>query len=179
MKLLGAVLAGGRSSRFGSDKALAIVDGRALLDHAIMALAGQVEEVVVCGRDWPPRASIADVPAPGLGPLGGLCGALLEAARRGFDAVLCAPCDALQLPGDLVARLHPGPAVARDQWTVGLWPASCGSELLARLTGGDDRSIVAWVNASGARIVDCGPIGNINRPGDLPVTPFRLDSPTG
>src|SRR3546814_3555756 len=38
VKTLGAVLAGGRSSRFGSDKALAMLGGRTLLDHAQAAL---------------------------------------------------------------------------------------------------------------------------------------------
>ena len=35
MSRLGAVIAGGRSSRFGSDKAMALWQGRPLIDHAI------------------------------------------------------------------------------------------------------------------------------------------------
>ncbi len=168
MKLLGAVLAGGASSRFGSDKARAVVEGRPLIAGVIAALAVQADEVVVCGRDWPGCAGLADMPGPSLGPLGGLCAALLEAQRRGFDCVLSAPCDALGLPPGLAERLAPGPAVALGQRTVGLWPAALAPALLALLERGGDRSLRRWVAVSGAREVDCGAIANINRPGDLP-----------
>ena len=167
MKLLGAVLAGGRSSRFGSDKALALVEGRPLIAHVIAALRPQVAALVVCGRDWPGYRMLADIPRPGLGPLGGLCAALIDAERRGFDAVLCAPCDVLDLPADLAQRLSPGPAVAIGGRAVGLWPAGLASALRQRLDTADDRSIRGWLAATGAHEIDCGPLRNINRPGDL------------
>src|SRR3546814_5673419 len=58
VKTLGAVLAGGRSSRFGSDKALAMLGGRTLLDHAQAALRPHCDALIVVGRgeglaDWP------------------------------------------------------------------------------------------------------------------------------
>ena len=175
MKLLGAVLAGGRSSRFGSDKALALVEGRPLIAHVIAALRPQVAALVVCGRDWPGFVALTDVPdlgpdlgpGPGLGPLAGLCAALIDAERRGFDAVLCAPCDVLDLPADLAQRLSPGPAVAIGGRAVGLWPAGLASALRQRLDTADDRSIRGWLAATGAHEIDCGPLRNINRPGDL------------
>jgi molybdopterin-guanine dinucleotide biosynthesis protein A len=43
----GIVLAGGRSSRFGSDKLVADIDGRRLLDLAIEGLAAVSDEVLV------------------------------------------------------------------------------------------------------------------------------------
>ncbi len=43
----GIVLAGGRSSRFGSDKLAARVDGATLLDRSLAALAAHVTEIVV------------------------------------------------------------------------------------------------------------------------------------
>lgn len=167
MRLLGAVLAGGASRRFGSDKAQALFGGTPLLDHAIAALAPQVAALVVVGRDWPNQGCIDDLPAAGLGPLGGLCGALVHARRHGFDAVLCVPCDTIGLPPDLAVRLLPGPAVAAGQRAVGLWPASLDATLLARLGSGGTRSLAAWARDSEAREVDCGPLRNINRPDDL------------
>ncbi|MFZ4689683.1 MAG: molybdenum cofactor guanylyltransferase [Polymorphobacter sp.] len=167
MKILGAVLAGGASSRFGSDKALALFAGKPLIDHAIAALAPQVESLVIVGRDWPGFGRVDDLPATGLGPLGGLCGALTHAAAHGFDAVLCVPCDTLGLPPDLAARLSPGPAVAKDQRSIGLWPAALGPALLARLASGGSRAIHVWAAACEARDVDCGALHNINTPDDL------------
>ena len=167
IKILGAVLAGGASSRFGSDKALALFAGRPLIDHAIAALIPQVADLVICGRDYPGFARVDDMPVAGLGPLGGLCGALVHAADNRFDAVLCVPCDTLGLPADLAARLWPGPAVARGQRSVGLWPASLAPALLSRLSGGGSRAIHTWITACEAREVDCGPLHNINHPGDL------------
>ncbi len=139
-----------------------------LIERVLDALAPQVEAVVVCGRDWPAHSSLADRPGPGLGPLGGLCAALLDAERRGFDAVLCAPCDALDLPADLATRLMPGPSVAAGQRAVGLWPAALAPVLSAHLAVATDRSIRAWLALTAAREVDCGALHNVNHPGDLP-----------
>lgn len=167
MRILGAVLAGGTSTRFGSDKALALFADKPLIEHVINALLPQVETLVISGRDWPPYARVDDLPAPGLGPLSGLCGALAYARLHGFDAVLSAPCDTLGLPVDLVARLSPPPAVASGQRSVGLWPATLASTLLARLASGGNRSLHGWVTASETREVECGAMHNINHPDDL------------
>jgi molybdopterin-guanine dinucleotide biosynthesis protein A len=167
MRLLGAVLAGGASSRFGTDKAAALVDGRALLDHVIAALRPQVDEIAVVARDWPGLRRIDDQPRPGLGPLGGLCGALEFAGAGGFAAVLCVPCDMLHLPADLAARLSPGPAVAVGQRVIGLWPAALAPSLRKHLASDGSRAVRHWVASSGAREVDCGALANINEPAAL------------
>src|SRR5580765_4185584 len=83
----GAILAGGQSTRFGGrDKSALLLDGRALLDHQLAALAPAVDEVLIVGG---PRATIHDI-VPGCGPLGGLHAAL-TAAHGG--AVLIVACD--------------------------------------------------------------------------------------
>nr|WP_243446061.1 NTP transferase domain-containing protein [Polymorphobacter fuscus] len=174
---MGAVLAGGAASRFGSDKASALFDGRPLIDHVIAALAPQVDGLVVVGRDWPGHVRVDDLPVAGLGPLGGLCGALLHGLHHGFDAVLCAPCDTVGLPGDLVTRFGAGPTVARGQRSIGLWPASYGPTLLARLTSGGSRALHVWATSTEAREVDCGPLRNINRPADLELLTTRKGQP--
>ena len=70
MQGIGAILAGGRSERFGSDKAEARLDGRRLIDWVADALAPQVTQIVFCGRDEPGRHCLADRPESGIGPLG-------------------------------------------------------------------------------------------------------------
>ena len=97
-RILGAILAGGRSTRFGSDKALATLDGQALIDRVAEALAPQVDALIVVGRSHPGMTCIPDRPAPDLGPLGGIAAALHHAETHGFAQVLTVPCDAPSCP---------------------------------------------------------------------------------
>ena len=166
MTILGAVLAGGASRRFGSDKALALLDGRPLIDHVIDRLRGQVDSLVVVGRDHDGWTRIGDRPHAGLGPLGGLAGALAYAKAHGFVTVLTSGCDLPDLPRDLRARLGDAPAVACGQPLLGLWPVTLAARLDVQIATGD-RSLHAWVRRSGAREVDLGPVHNINTSDDL------------
>ncbi|TZG27870.1 molybdopterin-binding protein [Sphingomonas montanisoli] len=158
MKRLGVVLAGGRSSRFGSDKARAMLDGRALIDHARDTIAPFVDAMAT---------DIPDHPAPGLGPLGGLCGALRHAKAQGFDAVMVTACDIPLLPSDVVPKLiDAAPAFLLEAPVVGCWPVGLSNQLEAFL-GGEDRSMHAWARACAATGIASDPIHNINRPADL------------
>jgi molybdenum cofactor guanylyltransferase len=166
--VLAAVIAGGRSRRFGSDKAAATLKGQALLDHVISALVRQADQLIVVGRDWPGCTSVADYPNKGLGPLGGLCAALRYAEPKGFDEVLTAGCDVLPVPPHLRQHLSPGPAVVRDQPLFGLWPATLFTQLLQHLAGGADRSIRGWIEVAAARQVRLDvPLHNMNTRDDL------------
>jgi molybdenum cofactor guanylyltransferase len=164
---LGAILAGGRSSRFGSDKALALHQGRPLIAHVADALLAQCAALVVCGRQWGGHVGLADAPGPGLGPLGGLCAALLHAEREGYDEVLAAPCDLLALAGDTARLLAPGPAVADGQWLLGLWPVSLAGQLETLLLEQGAIAAKCWVAASEAVARPVPGLRNINRPDDL------------
>jgi molybdenum cofactor guanylyltransferase len=167
VKWLGAIIAGGGSRRFGGDKAAALIDGRALIDHVHDALLPQVDAVVVCGRDWPDMIAVADRPALNMGPLGGLCGALHYAAAHGYDAVLTAGCDVLPVP-DLRALAGPGAAVVEGQRLFGYWPVGLATRLAAHLADQDDLSIRQWIVVSGARRVACaGPFHNLNTRDDF------------
>lgn len=168
-RLLGAVLAGGQARRFGSDKALALLDGKALIVHAIDRLAVQVERVVICGRAQDDGTGLSDRPVAGLGPLGGLCAALYHGADNGFDAVVSVGCDTPLLPDDMVAQLMAAGAAAyvADLPIIGLWPTALAQRLEAHLAG-DDRSMRGWARAVDARPVAlASPIANINRAEDL------------
>lgn len=168
-RVLGAILGGGRSSRFGSDKALAMLDGRALIDRVAIALAPQVDALVVVGRNHPGLIAVADRPAADLGPLGGIAGALHHAASTGFDQVLTVPCDAPFLPGDLRHHLsNAGTATFLDALPViGWWPASAAAALDMLLAGDGSRSVRAFADRIGAVGIDGGTIANVNTPDDL------------
>lgn len=165
---LGAVLAGGRSSRFGSDKALARIDGERLIDRAVAALAPHCDAVVVIGRDDPDHACAPDWPEPDRGPLGGLAGALRHARDHGFGEILSAGVDSLDLPADLARRLSPAPAFVAAQPVIGLWPADALPALEEILAGPGSHAVKRFAERIGARAVtlDHDP-GNVNRPEDL------------
>ncbi len=106
----GIVLAGGRASRFGSDKLTAAFDDVPLLDRAVAAVAAGCSEVIVVlapddDRELPvaavPVRRVFD-PAPHRGPLVGLL-AGLEAARE--PVVLVAGGDMPTLSPDVLAAL--------------------------------------------------------------------------
>ena len=165
MTLLGAVLAGGRSTRFGSDKAMALVAGRALIDHALAALRPHVDELAVVGRAHGDVASVADWPAPGLGPVGGLCGALRFAAASGHDAVLSCSVDSFDVPIDLLRR---PPCYLESQPVIGLWPSALFEALAQFLATDPRRSVRGFAAKVGAVPIACDrPPANINTPADL------------
>lgn len=101
----GVVLAGGRSSRMGQDKALMAWQGKPLVTHALDLLRPQVEELLIIGDpatyghlgpltladDW-----------PGQGPLGGILTALRYALN---DDLIVLACDMPNLNGRFLERL--------------------------------------------------------------------------
>lgn len=168
MTTLGAILAGGKSSRFGSDKAVARLGGKALIDHARGALSAQCDAVLVVGRDVTDAPSAADWPAPDTGPLGGIAAALHHARDNGHDRVLTCGVDSVGLPRDLLQRLSPAPAYVESQPVVGLWPTTSMAALEKRLLGNTSRSVRAFAEDIGARAVAIDiPLANVNTPADL------------
>jgi molybdopterin-guanine dinucleotide biosynthesis protein A len=81
----GILLAGGRSTRFGSDKLAALLDGRPLLDHAALALVAVAAELIVVGPatgplpHGPAGARLVRDAEPHQGPLAALHAGALAA----------------------------------------------------------------------------------------------------
>lgn len=172
MTRLGVVLAGGQSRRFGSDKALAIWEGRPLIVHAAAVLAPHSDEVIVCGRSHSPLTvpHLPDRPAPGLGPLGGLCAALHYAAETGHDSLLSLGCDMPRIDGELLDRLcRPGPGrYLVEAPIIGCWPAALAEALTDHLLKGGDRAVRRWAAEAGMEGIEAGvPLANLNSPTDL------------
>ena len=91
---LGAILAGGHSSRMGQEKALILWRGQTLISRVIGALREALGEVLIVGRDpgWGQAEGSPCIPddEPDLGPLGGLRTALHHSGGR---PVFLAGCD--------------------------------------------------------------------------------------
>lgn len=107
--LLGCVLAGGRSARFGAPKARARLGGVGLAARSRDTLAQVAARVVLVSGD-PELArelGIDDRPdrTPGLGPLGGLATALHWAREEEREGALVLACDLPLVPADLLRAI--------------------------------------------------------------------------
>jgi molybdopterin-guanine dinucleotide biosynthesis protein A len=166
--ILGAVLAGGLSSRFGSDKALAEFRGHTLLAHAVDTLSGWCEHVIVVGRTTAPAPTLPDWPRAGMGPLGGIAAALHHARDEGYEFLLTCGVDSLALPEELPDLLSPAPAFLESQPIIGLWPASVVGMIEEILHSEGPHSLKRFTAAIGARAVkSLADPANINTQADL------------
>ena len=100
----GFVLAGGRSSRMGRDKALLMLGGRPLIAHALSTLRAADLSASIAGAhggltEFAPV--VADV-ASSRGPLAGVCGALASSSAR---FAVFVPIDLPFLPPSLLVYL--------------------------------------------------------------------------
>lgn len=110
-----AILAGGRSRRMGTDKALLLLDGTPLIGHVIARLRPLIPEIVIVGDPAGVfgRFGIRVIPdpRPDEGPLAGIRTALVNTAA---PRVFCCACDMpfleFALVGRLLALAEPGVA---------------------------------------------------------------------
>ncbi|MBU1315649.1 MAG: molybdenum cofactor guanylyltransferase MobA [Alphaproteobacteria bacterium] len=139
------ILAGGRSSRMGSDKLLLPFGKGTLLAHILARLAPQVSDIALnASPDLTPAHDIRLVPdtVPGQpGPLAGVLAGLRDLAGRatGETHLLTVPSDVPFFASDLVARLQQpaldpkGITIAasdgRTHPVFGLWPVALADDL--------------------------------------------------
>jgi len=146
------ILAGGRSRRFGSDKARAMFNGEPLILHARRLLEPIASSVTVVA-DQPDKYADLDLRtivdrSPGLGPLGGLDAALADLPDDQSWLLLCC-CDAVVIRDPwlqqlLAARRPDSNAVVfrGDRWQPmpALYARSCHPHL-AEVLDRDRRSM--------------------------------------
>ena len=191
---LGAVLAGGSSSRFGAPKALALLRGRTLLERALGSVAAAGLEPVVLAREGSPlppavAARVLRDPPGDPHPLRAI-GAVLEAGR---PAVVLA-CDMPLVPPALLAwlaeldeRLAVTELGGRVQPLLGRYEPAVARELGEAADRGEAARDA--VLSLGARRIGEGEVGrfgdpesialNVNRPEDLARAEHLLPRPGG
>ena len=192
----GIVLAGGRSSRFGSDKLAARYGDSTVLDRAVAAVGSVASEVIVVlapGDDRPLPATSVPVqraidPEPFGGPLVGLL-AGLEAAREpvalvvGGDMPTLAPDVLRMMIGLLLASEGTRDAAVLVQRGE-MRPLPCAirngaaTQAARHLLGEGDRSLLSLIRSLSALLVaesDWRPLDptaatllDVDVPGDLP-----------
>jgi molybdopterin-guanine dinucleotide biosynthesis protein A len=185
--VVGVVIAGGRSLRFGGEKAVAQFAGRPLLLWAVSRLARGCAQVAVNARPGTEAAALAqaeglvllhDAPGDPDGPLAGIRAGLEWAQGMGARALAVSPCDAPLLPDDLYARLAAaagaGAAMAETsegrQPLCAIWPVSTLPSLTQALTGGAHPPTWRMLEQAGAvkvRFDEVGAFANLNTREDL------------
>ena len=177
MKIAAVIIAGGKSSRMGRDKALVEVAGCPVIGWIADRIGPQVASLAINANN--DRLSFLGFPViPDIShdigtPLAGVHAGLTWARANGYDAVLTVPSDSPFLPLDLVARLAgQGPAIAASgeqrHFLTGLWP----SELFKVLEDSQLRRVQDFARLVSAKAIywpiePYDPFFNVNTPEDL------------
>ena len=187
-KVLGVVLAGGESRRYGRPKALAEVDGRTLLDRALSTLDEATGRSVVVANDPAlcrdrTRTVRPDL-RPGTGVLGGLLTAVEWARESGATVAAVLACDMPFVPASLVARLIASGGIDRvslpeSDGPRGVEPLcavygiGCASAIRAALDRGD-RAVISFFDDVDVRRL---PLAEVRRFGDAGRLFFNVNRP--
>lgn len=188
MKVLGAIVAGGQSTRMGGrEKSFVALDGATLLERTLSRLRFQVDDVIINANGDASRFAahgvtvVEDLLTHVGTPLAGLQAALYHGANHGFEAVVTVPSDAPFLPLDLVERLLgagavTGAAIARsggqDHYLTGIWTTAMARPLGRLIETEGMTRVQDFVTRSKAEkvvwaAVPHDPFFNINTPEDL------------
>ena len=184
----GLALAGGRSSRFGSEKAIAMLAGETLLGRVVATLRETCEIIAVSttvggGAYALARAVglpvVTDDPLYDSGPLAGLAAGLAWAQAQGFTHLVSLPCDT-PLAGAreilaLTAALGDAPAAYAatadgPQPLCAAWRTDLAGVLGVRLTFGRHPAVRSFLREIGAievAFADPRPFRNANSPAAL------------
>lgn len=184
-RIAGLVLAGGRSRRFGAEKAAVLLEDRPLLDWSLSALRPACAVLAVNASQASGAAALArtrnhalfpDPPGSPDGPLAGVAAGLAWARDQQADWLLTVPCDTPRLPVDLASRLlaaagdGPGAsALSPDgrQPLCALWRPALLASLTQVLATGHP-PVRAFQDGAGmalARFEDAAAFINLNTPG--------------
>lgn len=166
----GVVLAGGRSSRMGRDKALLEIDGCTLLDRAVALLHEAGAATVIVSGDRP--GAIADA-TPGLGPVGGIA-SVLPGVDDGAMVVLPVDMPALDVATLRILLDATGEAPAAHFAGHPLpWAARIDAALRARIPaliadgrGPSMRALHAAAGGIELPVADAARLRNVNAPAD-------------
>lgn len=189
------VIAGGRSIRFGGEKAVAVLGGKPLLLWAAARLGRNCASVAINARPGTEAEALAraaglpvlhDAPGDATGPLAGVKAGLRWAGERGASLLAVSPCDVPLLPDDLFVRLAAaagtGAAMAEtsegQQALCAVWPVSALAKLTAALANGAHPPTWLMLDSIGTarvRFPEPDAFANINTRADLAAIAGRLE----
>lgn len=92
MEVTGIILAGGKSSRMGTDKGMEVLGGKKLINYAVDVLSGICSDILISSSSEAYHSLgfkvVADV-IPGIGPMGGIYSALRQSNTANNLVISC------------------------------------------------------------------------------------------
>ena len=187
--ILGTVLAGGKSQRFGEDKSQVKLAGKLLIDHMLTEIIDEFKELLIVSNNKisfhnSEKISIIEDFEKGLGPLGGVLSAMkwIKEKQKDYKWIATFPVDTpffkRQILKDFIQNINFNES---DLFFIksnntrhnifGLWSINLLDKLEKDLNNGE-RKVELWANNTGVKIINMefsnnNPFFNINTKEDL------------
>ena len=188
-KILGVVLAGGKSQRFGEDKSQVKLHGKILIDYILSEIIDQFEEILIVTNNeikfkFSKKISITKDLIEGVGPLGGILTAMkwIKKNNKNYKWISTFPSDTpfftkneLQIFYKKIDIQKSRLFFIKNKQTrhniFGLWSMDLMEKLDNDLKRGE-RKVEVWADTAGVEIINIeyekkDPFFNINTKEDL------------
>jgi molybdopterin-guanine dinucleotide biosynthesis protein A len=188
-KILGVVLAGGKSLRFGEDKSQVKLNNKSLIDHILSQILNEFKELLIVSNNSiefnkSENISIISDFKNNLGPLGGVLTAMkwIKDNNKDYQWISTFPTDTPFFKNQILKDFHDKINLKNGKLffiksnntrhnIFGLWSIDLADKLEKDLENGD-RKVEDWANKVGVNIIDMqfeknDPFFNINTKEDL------------
>ena len=188
-KILGVVLAGGKSLRFGEDKSQVKLNNKSLIDHILSEVLTEFKELLIVSNNpiefnKSENISIISDFKNNLGPLGGVLTAMkwIKDNKKDYQWISTFPTDTPFFKNQILKYFHDKINLKNGKLffiksnntrhnIFGLWSIDLADKLEKDLENGD-RKVEDWANKIGVNIIDMqfeknDPFFNINTKEDL------------
>jgi molybdopterin-guanine dinucleotide biosynthesis protein A len=188
-KILGVVLAGGKSLRFGEDKSQVKLNNKSLIDHILSEVLTEFKELLIVSNNLiefnkSENISIISDFKNNLGPLGGVLTAMkwIKDNKKDYQWISTFPTDTPFFKNQILKDFHDKINLKNGKLffiksnntrhnIFGLWSIDLADKLEKDLENGD-RKVEDWANKVGVNIIDMqfeknDPFFNINTKEDL------------
>ena len=170
--ILGVILAGGQSKRFGEDKTIAKLGNKTLLDHIISKIEKNFNEILIIEnkekifRNKKNIFSTKDVIQGYLGPLVGVLSAMerIKSNKKNYNWIATFPCDTPFFNQNLIDKIKNFPinsskklfflkSGSKRHNIFGLWSLELKDILFKDISNGH-RKVEEWANKIGPEIIE-------------------------
>ena len=196
--ILGTVLAGGKSQRFGEDKSQVRLEGTLLIDYILSEIKDEFKEILIVSnnkihfKNSEKISMIADF-EKGQGPLGGVLSAMkwVKQKNKDYKWISTFPTDTPFFKREILQKFFKEIKIEESRLffiksnntrhnIFGLWSIDLLGELEEDLKKGD-RKVELWANKIGVKVIDMefineDPFFNINTKEDLKKAKERLNN---